>query len=63
MVVRRDIVRAARRGAAVRRRQLAPAVGKGEKRRLPHTPFRSAGLSELTPGHDRSESRETVDRK
>lgn len=63
LVVRRHIVRTARRRAALRRRQLAPAVGKSEKRLISHTALRAARLSELAQGHDRGQSGKTVNRK
>jgi len=47
-----NTVRTACRRATVRRRQLAPTVREGEKRRFPHTAFRAAGLSKLASWHD-----------
>jgi len=58
-----NIVRTACRRAAIRRRQLTPTFGKGEKGRFPHTAFRAAGLSKLAPRHDRSQPGKTVNRK
>lgn len=63
LVVRRHIVRVARRRATLRRRQLTSAVGKSKKRCLSHTSFRTARLSEFTPGYDRGQSGKTIDRK
>jgi len=47
-----NTVRTACRRTAIRRRQLAPTVGEGEKGRFPHTAFCAAGLSKLAPRHD-----------
>ena len=61
LVVRRHPVRAARRGASVRRRQPEAAPGEGQTGRLPHSTLRPSRLPEPAAGHDRGQPGQETD--